>query len=203
MITTDDRANALVSYGLGYSVLKRAGYMNGFTFMDWVRELQSLSQYFTTEIHLTAERMFGITLWHNNRGIISIRQSYIHSSNERRLWGILENVFRGSTKDMLVTWLAMSDRPYNIRGTIDVDLTKFSPDEIFAMRSYIQKMGLVFTDVHTRQQYAFMNSVDPLVFKMYQRDFDATRNLASIMDTISYADDVLLSLRNIINCDII
>lgn len=110
MITTDDRTNALVSYGLGYSVLKKAGYMNGFTFMDWVRELQNLSQYFTTEVHLTAMSLFGITLYHNDRDIISIRQSYIHSSNERRLWGILENVFRGSTKDILVTWLAMTDR---------------------------------------------------------------------------------------------
>lgn len=99
--------------------------------------------------------------------------------------------------------MACYDRPYNIRGMIDVDITRFSPDEIFAMRNYIQKMGLVFNDVHTLQQYAFMNSVDPLVFKMYQKDFDATRNLALIMNTISYADDVLVSLYNIVNCDIV
>ena len=62
---------------------------------------------------------------------------------------------------------------------------------------------LVFDDIHTLQRYAFLNAVDPLVFKMYMKDFEGTRNLALTMKSVKGADIVLVSLHNIINCKII
>lgn len=72
-----------------------------------------------------------------------------------------------------------------------------------AMCNYIKDTQLVFDDMHTLQRYAFINAVDPLVFKMYMRDFEGTRNLASTMKSVKGADTVLVSLYNIINCKII
>lgn len=199
----DYRINALVSRGLGYSILRRAGYFKGFTFTDWVCTLHNLAQYYTTSVEMVTKHMFGATLWRNKRGIISIRQSYIQTSFERRLWGMLDNIFRDDTKAMLVTWFALTDKPYSIRGMIDVDITKFSIDEMSAMCNYIKDTQLVFDDMHTLQRYAFISAVDPLVFKMYMRDFEGTRNLASTMKSVKGADTVLVSLCNIINCKII
>ena len=203
MRRTDYRINALVSRGLGYSVLRRAGYFKGFTFMDWVRTLHNLAQYYTTSVETVTERMFGVMQRRNERGIISIRQFYIQTSFERRLWGMLDNIFRGDIKAMLVTWFALTDKPYSVRSTIDLDITKFSADEMSAMCNYIKDTQLVFDDMHTLQRYAFINAVDPLVFKMYMRDFEGTRNLASTMKSVKGADTVLVSLYNIINCKII
>ena len=198
----DYRINALVSRGLGYSILRRAGYFKGVTFTAWVRTLHNLAQYYTTSIETVTGHMFGATLG-RKKGIISIRRPYIHTSFERRLWGMLDNIFRGDTKAMLVTWFALTDKPYSIRGMVDVDITKFSIDEMSAMCTYIKDTQLVFDDMHTLQRYAFINAVDPLVFKMYMRDFEGTRNLASTMKSVKGADTVLVSLYNIINCKII
>ena len=135
----DYRINALVSRGLGYSILRRAGCFKGFTFMDWVRTLRNLAQYYNTSVEMVTELMFDATLWRNKKGIISIRQSYIHTSFEGRLWGMLDNIFKGDTKAMLVTWFALTDKPYSIRGMIDIDITKFSIDEMRAMCNYIAR----------------------------------------------------------------
>lgn len=203
MRRTDYRINALVSRGLGYSVLQRAGCFKGVTFTDWVCTLRNLAQYYTTSLEAVTELMFGATTWRNKRGIIQIRQSYIQFYFEKRLWGMLGNIFRGDTKAMLVTWLALTDKPYSIRGMIDINITRFSIDEMSAMCNYIKDTQLVFDDMHTLQRYAFINAVDPLVFKMYMRNFEDTRNLASIMKSVKGADTVLVSLHNIINCKII
>lgn len=202
MRRTDYRINALVSRGLGYSVLRRAGYFKGFTFTDWVRILHNLTPYYTTSLDLAAEHMLDVTQRRNEQGIISIGPTS-SSLLKKKLWGMLDNIFRGDTKAMLVTWIALTDKPYSVRGMIDLDITKFSADEMIAMCNYIKDMQLVFDDMHTLQRYAFINAVDPLVFKMYMRDFEGTRNLASTMKSVKGADTVLVSLYNIINCKII